>query len=41
MNSIQEVLKEWVNMKTEEGLAALHYSSFKWNLEIIEILIEN
>ncbi len=37
----QEVITAWINEKSEQGYTSLHYASYKGNIEIIKILIEN
>jgi len=37
-NVPQEQITEWVNTRTDEGFAAIHFASFKGNIEIIKIL---
>ena len=35
-------MQEWVNLKTDEdGFTALHFASFRGNLKVISMLIEN
>ena len=34
-------LSKWINSKTDLGFTALHYASYKGNIDIIKILIEN
>jgi len=36
-----EILKTWINYKNNQGSTALHYASYKGNIELINILIEN
>jgi len=38
--SLQQ-LTRWINSKSELGFTALHYASYKGNIDIIKILIEN
>lgn len=35
------ILKEWLNKTTKEGYSPIHYASFRGNIELIEILVEN
>lgn len=36
-----EILKVWVNAKNNQGFTVLHYASYKGNIEVIKMLIEN
>lgn len=40
IDSIPE-LKKWVNTPTEQGYTAIHYASYRGNIDIINLLIEN
>jgi ankyrin repeat protein len=37
----KEEVKKWVNERSEQGYTAIHYASYRGNIEIIEKLIEN
>ena len=38
----RKIIREWVNLKTDEdGFTALHFASFRGNLKVISMLIEN
>ena len=41
MKKIKDAIKNWINMKTDEGFMALHFAAFQGNIEIIELLILN
>jgi len=34
-------IKKWVNEKSEQGHTALHYASYRGNVEVVDKLIEN
>jgi len=40
-NNSSAEIKEWVNMKTDEGFTAVHFASFKGNIDLIKLLEEN
>lgn len=35
------VLKDWINMKSNNGYTSLHYAAFRGNIDVIKLLIEN
>jgi ankyrin repeat protein len=37
----KEVIKKWVNEKSDQGYTAIHYASYRGNIEIINRLIDN
>ena len=40
-NINDELLKDFINEKNDQGVTALHYASFRGNVKIIKLLIEN
>lgn len=39
-NASKATIKDWVNLKNDEGFCAFHFASFKGNLQIIRLLEE-
>ena len=40
--SKRNTVRKWINQKTEEdGFTALHFASFRGNIQIIQLLIEH
>ena len=37
----EEALKQWINARSESGYTAIHYASFRGDMEVIHILINN
>jgi len=37
----KDILSNWINHQNDQGLSPLHYASYKGNIEIIDLLIEN
>ena len=40
-NNYTEILTALINKQNSEGLTALHYASFRGNIKIIKLLLEN
>lgn len=34
----KQIIKDWINLKNDEGFVCLHFASFKGNLEFIQYL---
>lgn len=34
-------IKDWINIKNNQGLQAIHYASYRGNIELIELLIQH
>ena len=41
LNDEKEKLEDFINKKNEQGVTALHYASFRGNIQIIKLLVEN